>query len=429
MAACPLDFAIGASPGPVLGARDPEGNDALETLARDGVNLIRLPAIDTKELEGLVPGRDALPPSVQRVADQLEWAERAGRGAGSPVYVAINVGELSVLDGSASRRRWLDYVVERFSEHPATGVWKVLDEPNNPYTPDEKERRIRTGMRRAYARIKQLDSNHPLWVTQAPQPAHRVTTRYFRAYCDTADIFAVDLYPISDPVGKHSGIRNRGPSAVGDFAARLATVAREATARGTPKWVWMVLQGAGWSGVVPRDERRRPIGPVLMQPHAAMLRSMTYQAIIGGAEGVLYFGMNVGLYPELQPFGWDWGYWRGAVAPVAHELRSPLLAPALAANRRLGVPAAALRGRARVSACALQAPDGSMLVLAARRERLAGEPREVEIRLDLPAGVLGAGSGRAVEVCFEGREIALDGHSLHDRFLPCEVHVYRLAPR
>jgi hypothetical protein len=428
MPSCPLDFAIGASPGPVLGARDPEGHDALETLARDGINLIRLPAIESKELEGLVPGRDSLPPSVQRVADQLEWAERAGRGAGTPMYVAINVGELSVLDESPSRRRWLDYIIKRFGEHPAAGVWKVLDEPNNPYTPDDKERRIRIGMRRAYARIKQLDPHHPIWVTQAPQPARRVTTRYFRAYGDTADIFAVDLYPISDPLGKHSGIRNHGPSAVGDFAARLATVAREATARGTPKWVWMVLQGAGWSGVVPRDERRRAVGPVLMQPHAAMLRYMTYQAIIGGAEGVLYFGMNVGLYPETQPFGWDWGYWRGAVGPVVHQLRSAPLAPALVANQRLDVSAVAPRGRARVDACALQAPDGSVLVLAARRERLAGEPREAEIRLDLPAGAIEVGSRSAAEVCFEGREVTLDGHALHDRFLPCEVHVYRLSP-
>ena len=50
-ATVPLSFAISASPGPVLGARDPEGNDALETLARDGVNLVRLPRIQHEELE------------------------------------------------------------------------------------------------------------------------------------------------------------------------------------------------------------------------------------------------------------------------------------------------------------------------------------------------------------------------------------------
>ena len=87
----PLSFAIGVSPGPRPGALDPEGGDALETLARDGVNLIRLPKINEHELEGRTPGDGALPPSVQYVQDNLDWAERAGKAAGRLVYVAINL--------------------------------------------------------------------------------------------------------------------------------------------------------------------------------------------------------------------------------------------------------------------------------------------------------------------------------------------------
>src|SRR5262249_34088874 len=155
---------------------------------------------------------------------------------------------------SASGRRWLDFVVERFREHPALGVWKVLDEPNNPYTPDEAERRLRRELRRGSRRLRTLDARHPTWGPPAPPPARRAPAAYFRAYRDVADIHAVDLYPISDPVGKHSGIRNKQPSAVGDFAGRLAAATRQATAAGYPRWVWMVLQGASWSGVVPRDE-------------------------------------------------------------------------------------------------------------------------------------------------------------------------------
>lgn len=416
----PLSFALGVSPGPAPGSRDPEGRDALETLARDGVNLARLPRIAVEELEGVTPGAGPLPPSVQYVADYLDWADRAGRAARRPVYVAINLAELSAQDGSATRARWMQYIVHRFRDHPATGVWKMLDEPNNPYTPDEKERRLRRELRRGYAHLRELDSGHPAWVTQAPQPARRVTTPFFRAYRDAADIYAVDLYPISEPLGKHSGIRNRFPSAVGDFADRLATVARERTAANAPAWVWMVLQGAAWSGVIPRDEQRRYIGPVLMQPTAAMLRYMTYQSIIHGAQGLLYFGMNVGLYPEMQPYGWDWGYWRGTIAPVLRELRSPALSTPLAAGRE-ALPARAA-AHPRVDTLLLPASGGVQVLLATRSEQRTGEPLEAAVLLPLPNR-----QPAMMEVCFEGRVLRSGRGAPEDTFLPHQVHVYRFS--
>ena len=374
-AAVPLGFALGVSPGPRPGARDPEGGDALETLARDGVNLVRVPKVDETELESAPPGKGPLPPSVQYAADVLDWAHRAGHRAGRPVYIALNLGEVSCQDGSAWKARWLEYLVERFRDHPALGVWKVLDEPNNPYTPDERERRIRRALRRGYERLRNLDPAHRVWVTQAPLPARRVTTRFLRAYTQTADIHAVDLYPVSDPPGKHSGLRNKAPSAVGDYAARLATVARERTAAGAPAWVWMVLQGASWSGVVPRDAQRRPTGPCLMQPAAYMLRYMALQSIIHGAQGLLFFGMNVGLHPEWAALGWDWGYWRGAVAPLLSTLRSEPLASALAAAP-LPDPGEVHPGP--VQRRALAVPAGGTITLAARRERHRGEAAVVD---------------------------------------------------
>lgn len=218
------------------------------------------------------------------------------------------------------------------------------------------------------------------------------------------------------------------------------------------KWVWMVVQGAGWSGVVPRDERRRVIGPVQLQPAAYMTRFMAYNAIIHGAQGLLYFGMNVGLHPDQAPYGWDWGYWRGAVAPVLAELRSPELAGALAhaglpheaeheqgrgqeqrqgqrqeqrQEQRQGQGNGQMRSRSGVETRTLTAPDGGRVVLAARRERERGTALEV-----MEAVPLSGGAGR-VEVCFEGRERErvdagdeADG-AIRDRFLPWQVHVYR----
>src|SRR5688572_28888669 len=327
----PLDFAITASAGPALGARDPEGNDALETLARDGVNQVRVPAIRHRELEGVSPGAGPLLQTIQEVQDQLDWARRVSERTGKEMYVAVNPGELTAYERGTHNGRWFEYVVERFKEHPALGVWKFYDEPNNPYNPYEKMKRVRTGLRRAHAHISEVDGRHPTWVTQAPKPRDRITERYLATFMDACDVHAVDVYPVSDPPGKHSDLPNKLPSCVGDYADRFANVARRETSAGRPRFTWMVLQGAGWSGVLPRDENRRALGPVLMQPPASMFRYMVFQSIIHGAEGIVVFGMPVGLYPDMKPLGWDWGYRRNAVLPTLAELRSPGLAAALTA--------------------------------------------------------------------------------------------------
>src|SRR5687768_11651681 len=109
----PLGFAITASPGPVLGARDPEGNDALETLARDGVNQVRPPAIRHKETEGISPCAASLPQTIQDVQDLLDWAQRVSERTGKPMQVAVNPGELTAYEPGTHTGRWFEYVVQR----------------------------------------------------------------------------------------------------------------------------------------------------------------------------------------------------------------------------------------------------------------------------------------------------------------------------
>jgi hypothetical protein len=290
---------------------------------------------------------------------------------------------------------------------------------------------VREGLRRGHARVHELDGKRPTWITQAPKPKGRIGERFFRTYVDACDIQALDLYPISDPLGKHADIPNKLPSAVGDYADRLASVARAATAAGHPKWVWMVLQGAGWSGVIPRDERGRYIGPSLMQPAAFMFRYMVYQSIIHGAQGIVVFGMNVGLYPDVKRYGWDWGYWRHAVVPVLQELRSPGLAGALAVQQPGTVQCHTLGPRGvRIDTLAVRNPEGAQFLLASRSERKRGEPREAELALPL-TGLLGSGDSRApagsAEVLFEDRHALVQRGTIEDRFAPHEVHVYRLS--
>ncbi|HEU5314581.1 MAG TPA: hypothetical protein VFX49_00600 [Chloroflexota bacterium] len=406
--AVPLSFAITASPGPASGARDPEGNDALETLARDGVNQIRLPRIRHEELEGRSPGNGPLPETIKEVDDQLERARRVTEATGEPMYVAVNPGDLTAPERDSAHARWLDYVIERYKHHPALGVWKFYDEPNNPYNPYEKVVRVREGLRRAHARVHELDGRHLTWITQAPKPKDRITERFLSTYLDACDIHAVDVYPVSDPPGRHSDLPNKLPSCVGDYADRFASTARAASRPDAPKWVWMVLQGAAWSGVIPRDEKRRPQGPMLMQPPAHMFRYMTYQSIIHGAEGIVIFGMGYGLHPDMAPHGWDWGYWRNAVVPTIKELHSGDLHAALAVRQSERAVRHSLGERGvRIDTLTVAAPGGERFLLASRGERKRGEPREAEV--EIPAhGPRGA-------------------ETIKDRFAPHDVRVYALG--
>jgi hypothetical protein len=140
-------------------------------------------------------------------------------------------------------------------------------------------------------------------------------------------------------------------------------------------WVWMVLQGAGWSGVIGRDAATGAWTPSAMQPPTYLVRFMTYHAIMHGAQGLLYFGMNVGLHPDTQPLGWDWGYWRHAVAPVVRELRSGPLAEALAVA---GHSPDGLVRRGSIHARSLAMPAGGAVRIETRAERRRGEPEELE---------------------------------------------------
>ena len=399
----PLDFAITGSAGPTLGARDPEGNDALETLASDGVNQVRIPAMRHRELEGISPGSGPLPQTVQDVQDQLDWAQRVTERTGRRMTVAVNPGDLTAYEPGTHNGRWFEYVVERFKDHPALGVWKFYDEPNNPYNPYDKMLRVRKGLRRAHAYVHEKDGKHYTWVTQAPKPRDRITERYLATFMDACDIHAVDVYPVSDPPGKHSDLPNKLPSCVGDYADRFANVARREIEAGRTRFTWMVLQGAGWSGVLPRDENRRALGPVLMQPPEFMFRYMVFQSIIHGAEGIVVFGMPVGLYPDMKPYGWDWGYWRNTVLPTLRELRSPGLAAALAAWQPETAQLHKLGDRdVRIDSLVVKAPSGERFLLATRSEYKRYEPREAEV------------------------EIPVDGTSVRHTFAPHEVLVRAL---
>jgi hypothetical protein len=288
-------------------------------------------------------------------------------------------------DNEADLRR----VVERYRQHPGLGYWKGVDEPEWGKTPVAKAQRY-------YDVVKSLDQSHPVWITQAP----RGTIASLKRYDPTYDVGAIDIYPVGYPPGTHSHLPNKNLSVVGDYADWMREISP-----GKP--FWMVLQIC-WSGVT------QP-GKTLRFPTFFEERYMTYQAIIRGARGLMYFGGNVaqGLNDRDRTLGWNWTYYEKVLKPVLDELKpgSPLHPALIAPDSALQLSA---QGAPGIEFLVREAGP-RIFVLAARRE---GATAEVTFR-GLPP------SAKFERTLYEEpRQPKLLPGGFSDWFGPNEVHVY-----
>ncbi len=285
---------IGFSNGPPPDGRTPDGRPAFQEIKDAGGTFFR----------SGVRGNDKWGrPVMEQEQILMDAAAKYG------LYCWPRLDELSSLEEKNTKKELLlRQVIDRFKNHPGLLLWKNVDEPQWGGNPPEP-------MVRAYKLIKELDPNHPVGLTHAP----RGTLEQLKPYNAAADVLLLDIYPIGYPPGMHSLKPNKEISMVGDYTKFL-----KQAAGGKP--VWMVLQIA-WSGVI------KP-GKTLRFPTFAQERFMTYQALINGARGLIYFGGNVeqAMSPEDARLGWNWTFWRRVLRPVLEEVgnNSPL-APALVA--------------------------------------------------------------------------------------------------
>jgi hypothetical protein len=373
-------FPIGFTGGPPTGVATPDGANAMAYLAGEGhtFQLWYCP----KHTWG--PAKEA----------ELDALLREANAQG--MHVVISIDDLQHIQASdAVHVAELKRVVKKYRNNPAILFWKGTDEPQWGKVPVEN-------LRVYYDTVHALDPHHPIWITQAP----RGTVAEWKPYSQFFDIGAVDIYPISYPPGTHSGIANKDLSVVGDYALRI----REST--GFRKPTMMVLQIC-WSGVA------KP-GKTLRFPTFAQERYMTYQAIIDGARGLVYFGGNVApcLNTRDAAFGWNWTFYDNILSPVLEQLRpdGPLYPALIAPSSKLrltsdGGPATEF---------VVREAGEYLYVLAARRE---GATTQVAFS-GLPPGVQDG------EVLFESpRHVAVVDGKFTDWFAPHDVHIYRFRRR
>jgi hypothetical protein len=240
-----------------------------------------------------------------------------------------------------------------------------------------------------------------VWIVQAP----RGSVETLRPYNETYDIGGIDIYPVSYPPGTHSIDANKEISMVCDFAQRIAR-----TVEGR-KPFWMTLQIA-FSGTV------KP-GKTLRFPNFPEQRFMTYQAIINGARGVVYFG---GQLPQTlnerdTTLGWNWTYWDNVLRRVVEEVgdHSPLQPALVAPDSKLAVQ---VKDSNAGIECLVRESGKDVYLLACKRSGSTAEVEFTGLPTDLTTG----------DVLFEEpRKIHGNAGSFKDWFGPFEVHVYRFS--
>ena len=143
---------------------------------------------------------------------------------------------------------------------------------------------------------------------------------------------------------------------------------------------------------------------------------MAYQAIIKGARGFFFFGMNLCLDGRDAELGYNWTFWSQVMRPLLREigegseLHSALLAP----DSKVELTAS---GATDIEFAAREVGP-FLYILAAKREgpqasvRFSGEDLKGE-----------------VEVMFEGRKLQAQDGRFTDRFGPNDVHVYKVRLR
>lgn len=291
--------------------------------------------------------------------------------------------------------------VEALRDEPALILWEIEDEPTFVW---KKPFEIRTPPERIIATrklIQSLDPKRLFYLNHSP--TNLVST--LRRYNEGTDVVATDVYPVIPrgirsqyalwPDGQQGDLLNETVSQVGQYTDKMRQVA------GPGKPVFMVLQGFAWEST-----QKQPDPKMLLYPTREQARFMAYQAIVHGANGILYWGLHLG--PENNP-GWH------AASAVASELKQ--IATELAA--RASGPSITTEyfetGHSldKGIASLLKSTRNGVLLIAVNEDK---NPVDV---------VFGQLSGfKTCSVKFEQRTVAFNNGALRDTFAPFTARVY-----
>ncbi|MEN8158401.1 MAG: glycoside hydrolase family 3 N-terminal domain-containing protein, partial [Bacteroidota bacterium] len=213
-------------------------------------------------------------------------------------------------------------LVNEFKEHPALLFWEIEDEPAFKWGSAEPRIPLEQ-MQRTYDFIKKLDAEHMVITNHGP--VNLVST--IQQYNISTDLVACDVYPVIPhgikpsyalyPDGLQGDLLNPYISQVGEYVDKMRQVVQDKMP------VFMVLQGFSWEML---KEKSKQDSSMVLYPTYEESRFMAYNAIVHGANGILYWGTNY--TPQPSPFMED-------LARVTRELgamQEVLAAPSAGLN-------------------------------------------------------------------------------------------------
>ncbi|NIA28425.1 MAG: hypothetical protein GWP06_00760 [Actinobacteria bacterium] len=330
-----------------------------------------------------------------------EDAFNRAQKAGLKVWYSVGTLDLKNVDKS---KKDLAEKVNQFKSQPALLFRESVDEP--AWTWKKAEARVSPQpFAQAYKFIKSIDPDHLLYMNHAP--VNLVST--LQKYNAGTDIVACDIYPVIPhgirPMfalfddGMQGDLSNCTISQVGEYTDKMRRVA------GKNKPVFMVLQGFSWEMLRKAGERD---SSKILYPTFQQSRFMAYDAIIHGANGILYWGMSH--TPQPSEF---WTNLKRIVRELA-DLQNVLVARTEPLRVKKTYHETGHSIDAGVEIIAKKA-DNSVYLLSANADK-----NPVKITL---SGLTGFSR---VDVLNENRNVPIRSGGFTDSFEPFAVHVYKL---
>ena len=289
--------------------------------------------------------------------------------------------------------------------------------PAGQYHVDDASARVRKsadGMTAGIRALRKADPNHVIWLNHAPRNSLADLQRYNVA----ADMAGCDIYPVPPNLAVgHSDLPDKGLTSVGAYTERMRQAA-------PGKACAMVLQGFGWRDLRAKVNEHETAVGIGRRPTWAESRFMAYDAILRGANAILYWGTAYmkpaegdGAGAKVRPPLWY------DLLRVARELRA--LEPALVAaplktpNLRQAETYGSIDGRGIICTVRRVGDDFVLLVVNESENGLAFSLQQLPAKLN----------GRTLYRLYSHEEHPIEGGRLTDGIKACDVHVYATSRR
>ena len=256
-------------------------------------------------------------------------------------------------------------LINTYKDHPAVMAWNPGDEPDGQgISPEEMLRRANS--------FRDIDPNHPAYMVLCVPPT-------YAKYAGSADIIAPDIYPV--PHGK-----------VSDVFKFLISARTEASKNDRP--IWAVVQCFGYAAA-----------NTWRVPTVDECRNMTYQALLAGAKGIIYYtyldsGFEVRKFPEL---------WQGMkdLVPEINIMKPFLMS---------GLPVAIKTSSDDILAGVWKSQKDHMVIVAN-----TSSTDTLEVKISLPAGA--SKTWKAV-LTRDSADLTVSGNKLTGKLRPLGAAVF-----